>query len=263
MSRPEQLTRAFVRSATERGGLVAEYAWAEGFTSSGGRVLSVAIKDCQTGVFQEVAASQLVLAAGPCTDEMLAHALGVASVAPLTLRHALGLNLVIGRRLAEAAIGVRSKRPFSEDPIGGGHRFLFLVPQEETTLVGTWYGMVEDRGVEAELERGRRALLDDVNCACPSLGLTSADIIGHQWGRLPLEHGTGVRPPQLADRPRLYGPAETGLANLYAAETVKYTTARAVAERVIDRVAAALPVPVARCRTAEVPLAGAGLGVAP
>jgi len=258
MSRPEHLTRAFVRSATEHGCLVTENACAERFTSSGGRVLSVAIRDCQTGAFHEVAASQFALAAGPWTDEMLARALGSASATRMTPRHALGVNLVVGRRLAEAAIGVRSERSVTEDPIGGGHRFLFLVPQEDTTLVGTWYGMVEDGGLEAALERGSLALLEDLDRACPSLGLTSADLIGRQWGRLPLDQDA-EGPAGLADRPRLAGPAETGLANLYAVETVKYTTARAVAERVLDRIAVRVPTRAGRCRTAEVPLVGAGL----
>ncbi len=59
------------------------------------------------------------------------------------VRHALGLNLVVRRRLADAGIGLRSERSATEDPFGGGRRFLFLVPQEDTTLVGTWYGMVQ------------------------------------------------------------------------------------------------------------------------
>jgi glycerol-3-phosphate dehydrogenase len=128
------------------------------------------------------------------------------------------------------------------------------VPQEDTTLVGTWYGMVQSCGLEARLEQGRQTLLEDVNRACPGLGLTVADIVGLQWGRLPLDRGVDGRPARLADRPRVAGPTEFGWANLYAAETVKYTTARAVAERILDRIAAAL-------RTAEMPLAGAGLGV--
>ena len=78
MSRPEHLTRAFVRSATEHGGLVAKNAWADSFIKSGGRVLSVAIRDCQTGALQEVAASQFALAAGPWTDQILARAVGSA-----------------------------------------------------------------------------------------------------------------------------------------------------------------------------------------
>jgi glycerol-3-phosphate dehydrogenase len=260
MSRPEQLVRAFVRSATERGALVTEYACAEGFTSSGGQVLSVAIRDCQSGGFQEVAANQVILAAGPWTGDLLALAVGPAPAGP-TARHALALNLIVGRRLAGAAIGVRSERSATEDPLGGGRRFLFLVPQEETTLVGTWYGTAEDGAVDSALERGRLTLLEDVRRACPGLGLTPADIVGYHWGRLPVDRVADGRPARLADRPRVAGPADLGLANLHAVETVKYTTARGVAERVLDRVVAMLPRAVGPCRTAEVPLAGAGLGI--
>jgi glycerol-3-phosphate dehydrogenase len=260
VSRPAHLTRAFVRSATEHGGLVAKNAWVETFTSTGGRVLSVAIRDCQTGALQEIAASQFALAVGPWTAETLARALGSVPAARVTPRHAWGLNLVLGRRLADVAIGVRSKRFVAEDPIGGGHRFLFLVPQEDTTLVGTWYGMVEEGGLEAALEQGRRDLLADVDRACPGLGLTSTDVIGLQWGRLPLDRPADGRPARLADRPIISGPAETGLANLFAAETVKFTTARAVAEALLDRIVARLPARPGACRTAEVPLVGAELG---
>ncbi|HKU61161.1 MAG TPA: FAD-dependent oxidoreductase [Gemmatimonadales bacterium] len=258
MSRPEQLTRAFVRSATERGALVAENACADRFTSTGGRVLSVAIRDCQSGGIQEVAARRFVLAAGPWTGEILADA--GAHTPPVPTSYAVGLNLVIGRRLADSAVGLRSERSATEDPVGGGRRFLFLVPQEGTTLVGTWYGSIGDRGVEAVLAEGRASLLQDLNRACPGLELADGDVVAVQWGRLPVENRTRGNPMRLADRPRVIGPAELGVANLYAAETVKYTTARAVAERVLDRIAGTLAAPIGRCRTAEMPLAGAGLG---
>ena len=62
-------------------------------------------------------------------------------------------------------------------------------------------------------------MLEDVNRACPSPGLPVADIVGLQWGRLPLDRGVDGRPARLADRPRVAGPTELGLANLYAAET--------------------------------------------
>jgi glycerol-3-phosphate dehydrogenase len=128
-------------------------------------------------------------------------------------------------------------------------------------LAGTWYGTIESCGLEATLEQGRRTLFEDVNQACPGLGLVDADIVGYQWGRLPLDRGVDGHPARLADRPRVAGPGGPGLANLHAAETVKYTTARAVAERLLDRVAAGLPGPVGPCRSAEMPLIGAGPGV--
>jgi glycerol-3-phosphate dehydrogenase len=259
LSCPEQLTRAFVRSATERGAVAADYACAERFTSRGGRVLSVAIKDCHSGAWQDVAAAEVVVAAGPWTHEVLTQAAGTDPELRAEPRHALALNLVLRRRLATAAIGVRSERPAAEDPIGGGRRFLFLAPQDETTLLGTWYGVAGRGDLEARLEQGSHMLLEDVNRACPELGLTPADVVGRQWGHLPVEAGRDGRPGGLADRPLLRGPEESGLKNLHGAETVKYTTARAVAERVIDGVVARLPGRYEPSRSATVPLTGAGL----
>jgi glycerol-3-phosphate dehydrogenase len=259
LSQPEQLTRAFVRSATEQGVRAAEYACAESFTSRGGRVLSVAIKDSQSGARLEVAASEIVVASGPWTRELLARATGTPAGPRPESGQALALNLVIGRRLAKAAIGVRSDRPAAQDPVGGGGRFLFLAPQEETTLLGTWYGIADEAEREVALEQGSRMLLEDVNRACPGLGLTAADVVGRQWGRLPLEAGPAGLHRGLADRPLLYGGAELGLENLHGAETVKYTTARAVAERIVDQVAGRLPGRYGPSRSAQVPLSGAGL----
>jgi glycerol-3-phosphate dehydrogenase len=259
LSRPEQVTRAFVRSATEHGAVAADYACAERFISRGGRVLSVAIKDCHNEALLDVAATEVVIAAGPWTYKVLTQAVGAGPAWRAEPTYALALNLVIGRRLAEAAIGVRSERPAEQDPIGGGRRFLFLVPQEDSTLLGTWYGVADADESEAALERGSRMLLEELGRACPELEVTAADVVGRHWGRLPLETRRDRRPGGLADRPLLTGPRELGLANLSGAETVKYTTARAVAERVIDRIAARLPGRYGPSRSAETPLSGAGL----
>ena len=72
--------------------------------------------------------------------------------------------------------------------------------------MGTWYGMIENCGLEATLEQGRRTLFEDVNHACPGRGCVDADIVGYQWGRLPLDSGGDGRPalalaPQCASGP--------------------------------------------------------------
>jgi glycerol-3-phosphate dehydrogenase len=54
-------------------------------------------------------------------------------------------------------------------------------------------------------------------------------------------------------------PEDLELANLHGVETVKYTTARAVAERVIDGIVARLPGRYGPSRSAAVELTGVGL----
>ena len=64
----------------------------------------------------------------------------------------------------------------------------------------------------------------------------------------------------LAERPRIinHGRTTNGVRHLFSVEPVKYTTARGVAERVVDWVFRDLGRIVPACRTTEVPLTPAG-----
>jgi glycerol-3-phosphate dehydrogenase len=194
----------------------------------------------------EICGRAVVIAAGPWTASL-------SGADPTHLPHAFALNVEVGRRLADVAAGVRARTGAAEDPVMGGRRFLFLAPQERTTLLGTWYAPAAG-GNEAELvARGAAALLAEFRAACPALELSAADVVGYQWGWLPLKAGRERgRPDALADRPRvLEHRAVGGMRDMFSVEGVKFTTARGVAEDVTDRVVAALgqaPVP---CRTAE------------
>lgn len=258
--RPERLTLAVVSSAASAGAAVANYAEAEGFELHDGAVRSVSVVDRIGGGRQTVRARQVVVAAGPWTDELARRAGRTAAGDPDTLRHALALNLVIGRRLADVAVGLRSEGSPADDPGGAGGRFLFLAPQAASTLLGTWYGVDPGGDPAGALDRGAATLLEDFNRVCPGLGLSRADVVGRQWGRLPLKSGRERGPAgQLAERPRVEGPAAGGPANLLTVEAVKFTTARAVAQDAVDLVLSSMGLRPRRCLTAETPLAGAGL----
>jgi glycerol-3-phosphate dehydrogenase len=204
-----------------------------------------------------VRARQVVIAAGQWTDELAARAGRRTAVGPGTARLAYGMNLVIGRRLGEAAVGLHSASSSDADPGGSGARFLFSVPQERTTLLGTWYTVAGGGDPGAALDRGEEFLLEAANRACPGLRLTSEDVVGRQVGRLPLKAGIERGPVcALAERPMVRWREAHGPSNLLTVEAVKYTTARGVAERVVDAVLASLGLEPRACRTAKTPLVG-------
>ena len=246
LTHPERLTLAFVRAAARRGALVANHCALQRVLTDGGTVQGVAADDRLGSGVVEIHGRAVVVAAGPWTPSL-------SGADPAHLSHAFALNIEVGRRLADVAAGVRSSTGAAEDPITGGRRFLFLAPQERTTLLGTWYALAAGRS-EAELvERGAAALLGEFRAACPALELGAADVVGYQWGWLPLKAGRERgRPDALADRPRVLAHrAAGGVRNMFSVEGVKFTTARRVAEDVTDRVMAALgraPVP---CLTAQ------------
>ena len=259
MRRPERLTLAFVRSAAAQGAVVANYAEADGFDIVGGAVRSVEVVDRLGGRRHEVRARQVVIAAGPWSDELAART-GRRAASPAGARqHAWGLNLVIGRRLGEAAVGLRAGASSEADPGGTGGRFLFMVPQDRSTLLGTWYGLADGEEPGTAPERGEAYLLDAFNRACPGLGLSPGDVVARQLGRLPLKAGLERGPAiGLAERPRVVGRERSGPSNLLTVEAVKYTTARAVAEGVVDAVLASMGLEPRACRTAGTPLVGGG-----
>jgi glycerol-3-phosphate dehydrogenase len=259
MTHPERLTLAFVASAASAGAQVANHVEAEEFDIQEGRVRAVGIRDRLTGLRHQVRARSIVIAAGPWTEGLATLAGRREQSSAGAPRHALALNLVIGRRVAEVALGLRSTGSTEPDPTGSSARFLFLAPQERTTLLGTWYGVAgEGTDPDPVLERGTHALLSEFNRAGPGLALSSADVVGRQWGWLPLK--AGLEPglaDTLADHPRIRSASHFGPVNLITVEAVKFTTARGVAQAVVDRLLASMGLAPRACRTAQTPLVGA------
>jgi glycerol-3-phosphate dehydrogenase len=165
------------------------------------------------------------------------------------------MNVVIGRRLADVAVGVRARSGRREDPVCGGGRFLFSAPQGGRTALGTWYAPASV-GDESTGASGARALVQEFNDACPGLDLTDRDVVDCQFGWLPLKDGREPgRPDALAERARItdHG-AVNGVRYLISVEGVKFTTARLVVEQAIDRVFVSLGRAIPPCRTADLQL---------
>ena len=255
LSQPERLTLSFVKAAAASGAVPANYLRVKRLLTHRGAAQGARAIDCLSGTEFDIRARAVLVAAGPWTQDLVATGTGIPT-RELPGR-AMGLNVVIARRLSEVAFGVRSRSGRREDPVCGGHRFLFCAPQGKATLLGTWYS-ADGVDPRAERDRGVAALLAEFNDACPGLDLSPADVVRCQWGWLPLKGGNEPgRPDALAERPYIADHGRQGARHLLSVEGVKFTTARRVAEQVVDRLFASLERTSATCRTAELPLPGA------
>ena len=255
LGHPERLTLSFVKAAAASGAVPANYLRVQRLLTHRGAAQGARAIDCLSGTELEIRARAVLVAAGPWTRDLVAT--GTGATALEVSRRAMGLNVVIGRRLADVAVGVRSRSGRREDPVCGGHRFLFCAPQGKATLLGTWY-TADPSDPRAERDRGVSALLREFNDACPGLELSGGDVVRCQWGWLPLKDGNEPgRPDALAERPRIADHGCQGVRHLLSVEGVKYTTARLVAEQAVDRVFASLDRTSPACRTAELRLPGA------
>ena len=227
----ERLTLAFVLAAAEAGARVANHAEVVAALRSTGRVVGVAVRDRLRGGTREVRARMVLNAAGPGADEVLVRA-GLRRAPGPLLR---ARNLVLRRAPSlPHAVGARSRG-----------RFLFLVPWQGRTLVGTDYEPAQAAPSDPS------AFLAEADRAFPWASLADAEVSLVHEGLVPGRGG----PAGIATRPRLRDhEREDALPGLVSLQGVKYTTARSVAERAVDLVLRRLDRSPVACRTASTPL---------
>jgi glycerol-3-phosphate dehydrogenase len=234
-SSTERLTLAFVHAAAGAGACVANHLEVVDALRSGDRIAGVVARDTLDNGTLEVPARMVLNAAGPWVDEVLTRAGVRREPAPLLRAR----NLVLDRPASlPHAVGARS-----------GGRFLFLVPWQGRTLLGTDYEPADGPPGDP------RDFLAECGRAFPWASLTSSRVTLVHEGLVPGRGG----PAGLATRPRLHDhEAEDGLPGLVTVQGVKYTTARSVAEQAVDLVLRRLGGPFAAGRTAVTPLSKAG-----
>jgi glycerol-3-phosphate dehydrogenase len=232
----ERLTIGLLHAASGAGAGPANHAEAVGLLRASGRVAGVAVRDALSGATHEVRAHMVVNAAGPWADDLLERGgLRRARVPLLRAR-----NLVLRRP---------SPVPFAVGARTGG-RYLFLVPWEGRAIVGTSYEPAE------RVPSDPLAFLDEAAAAFPWAAIARSEVAVVHEGLVPGQNGAAG----LSTRSRLHDhEAEDGLPGLVSLQGVKYTTARAVAERAVDLVARRLGRALPPCRTAVTSLADARL----
>jgi glycerol-3-phosphate dehydrogenase len=250
---PERLFIAVVDAAVEAGATAVNYITLRGPLIRDGKVAGAAAEDMLDGGRFEIRARAVLNATGTWWPDLLPSRAGAARP-----RLARGLNLVVRRRAADCALGFRSRTTAAEDPVNGGHRYIFLCPWCDHTLLGTSY--TPDPGDRAPLRlREIEALLAEFNTAYPALDLKLDEVTFFHSGLVPLksgmERGRATAP---SERPWIIDHAAEGLAGMVTVVGPKLTTARLVAEQAVNRVAERLGLRAGSSRTREAPLVPGG-----
>lgn len=232
----DRLTFSWALAAHAHGALMANYVDATAVIERDGRVEGARVVDVPTGRRLDIRARLTVETTGgrfgrPGAPE------------PFLLR---AMNLVTRRDAGSEAIGGASS----------SGRNLFLVPCRGRAIFGTWESPdgcspAEAAPKESEVE----GFIAELNHAFPSLDLRREEITLVHWGAVPAMPGRNGRMAP-AGRERISDAGE----GLISVAGTKYTTARAVAERVTDRVLEKLARPPVPCRTASTPLPGGTVG---
>ncbi len=235
---PPRLSLAFVRSAMERGAVAANYVEARGFLRRGERICGVRARDRLSGDEFDVRARCVVNATGPWAKWLVQEGLGrPLQPEPTFSRDAY--FVVKGRLTGDHALAILGQTRDPDAVLSRGRRHLFLVPWRQYTLIGVWHKVHTGRPecftvTHEELQ----AFLDEVNTSCPALGLELSDVTRWNAGLTLF----GDNDPQARDL--RYGHRSLiidhrrvhGLDGLITLIGVRFTTARNVATRTVDRV---------------------------
>jgi len=236
----ERLLLSIVRAAVAAGATAANYLEATELVRARGRVEGVCVRATDGRGEGELRARVVLNAAGPWAARL------VPAPDPAMLVRAC--NVIVAREGPEVAVAV-------PDPVQ--RRMLFAVPWQGHLMLGTGYrpvhtcpaGRVEAEGQDVD------EILTGFNVALPGLGLRRDEITYVHAGVLPGTIRGGVATP--LDRPLLVDhEAAGGIAGLVTMQGVKWTTARAVAERAVDLCQGRLGGTVRRGGTSRTPVFG-------
>jgi glycerol-3-phosphate dehydrogenase len=188
----------------------------------------------------EIAARLTVNATGAGVDRLL-KPLGTSTGIPMLK----AMNLVTKRDAGDEALGGLS--------LSGRH--LFLVPWRDRAIFGTWEsdrvcGPDDTSVTESDVAQ----FIGELNQAFPALDLSMADVTLVHQGVVPAAvHGDRVA---LEGRDQIRDHAAEGIEGILSVAGTKYTTARAVAERITDTLLTKLQHARVACRTATTTLPG-------
>jgi glycerol-3-phosphate dehydrogenase len=202
------------------------------------------VRDVLTGATMDVSAAIVVNAGGAAASSVTA-AFGVSGAPPLLK----AMNLMTSRRASDMALAA---------PSGEG-QMLTLVPWRGRALIGTaqsrTFADPADNGVTAADIEG---FIATANEAFPALKLAREDVTLVYRGLVPAVEGRSGR-PELRATPQILDHARQGVEGAVTVAGVKYTTARRVAERVVNMLARKLGKRIRPSRTSITPLPGAGI----
>jgi glycerol-3-phosphate dehydrogenase len=234
MPESDRLTLAFAQAAAACGAVLANYVEATEAVVRGGRLAGVRVTDRLSGAALEVDAAITVNAAGAACRPWMER-FGAPSPFPLLK----AMNLVTSRPAGPVALSA---------PTSGG-RLLLILPWRGRMLVGTSHSDQPAAPDDTRVNRDElREFVAEVNSAFPALELSEADVTLVHRGIVPAYRDRrGVL--GLLGHHRIRDHEGDGVPGAVSVAGVKYTTARGVAERVVDLVAAKLGVAAPPCRT--------------
>ncbi len=234
----ERLTLSFLKSAQKKGLHCANYVKITGFLRKTDAVCGVEVEDTLTAEKFSIQSRMVVNTAGPWVYRVLGLLEEYRDRQKFPL--VKSINLVTPLLFDRYAVGIYGKNKFYDKDalINKGSRLFFITPWRNRSVVGTALSYYDKNPDDLKVtQEDVQEFLTDFNQACPLAQLTLKDVSWIHSGFLP---SSGVNPKagnvQISKKYQILDHRTQGLHGLISTVGVKYTTARDVAEKVVDKV---------------------------
>ncbi len=234
---PERLTLAILLSASKEGADLANYLRAIGFLRNQDRIIGIRAQDMLTGETLDIRARIVVNCSGPWIDRVLDPLRRQRQQATVGLLKAV---VLVTRPLTHGvAVGVQGRYPYKDIDavVNKGHRYFLITPWRNASLVGTFQLPFEaECDKVAVTEQEIESCIIEINTAYAAANITREDVRFLYVGLLPrADHNGKPSDIQLLKQYKIVDHGQSDdIQGLISVVGVKYTTARDVAEKVVD-----------------------------
>lgn len=244
MYSPERIALENLVDADAHGAAVANYVAAEKLLLRDGRIEGCTVQDRLAETHFDIRARTVLLAAGPWADLFLEQATGKAATHRLI--RSKGIHLMVPE-ISRAALTIEA---------GSGH--LFALPWRGHTLLATTDTEFSgDPGTVAVTEKDIEDFLTTFRKYLPKANLGRDKVEFFYAGLRPLVSDGSKDSYNASRRSELIDHGKEGNLNgLFSALGGKWTTSRALAEKITDTLVAKLEKKTSRCATATTALPG-------
>lgn len=221
------------------GGVIANYVKAIDIQIKDGKVSGIIAKDLLGGQSLLISATTVLNAAGPWAAKVLQQSTS-DNLTSLALPLTKSMNIVTNIPALSMAIGVQSTC-VSDSVVGNTKRLYFIVPWQGVSVIGTTHfphnGDVDDQHIEPNEIKD---FVKDINHAYPSLELSESQVTYCYQGLSPADNDLSVKTNNstpLHHSKVIDHALDNNVEGLVSIVSIKWTTARLLAEQAVDLIA--------------------------
>lgn len=225
-----------LQHAVDHGAVVANYTKAQGLRfdpEDSNRVTGIVACDQQTGDVFDIDAGCVMNATGPWVADWISDAAKPAASARVGL--VSSMNIVTNKPAPKTAIAVKSARA-SDSRIDTAKRMFFVVPWQGKAVIGTTHFTYDGSPSGIKPDHAEIAqFVDEYNAADTAMGLTVDDVLYCYLGLTPGDDAKDADGAKLHESKIINHAEADATSDLISIVSIKWTTARLVAERAVDR----------------------------